>query len=85
MEITLLNATAHNKFDNNLFPELPNYIIHRINSNPNVASLYFREHITYEYILLNIVSDIDFINNEITENLIINKIIEIVEEGKIYA
>lgn len=85
MEITLLNLTVHKLFDNYLFPDLPDYIIHRIENNPGLESKYFKEHITPEYILRYMSKSEDLINNEITEDLIIKKLIEIVEEGNINA
>ena len=77
-----INVAIHSKYDNYIYPELVDIIIHHLLSNEHLVPLYLKPHLNAEKILSIMVKDDALVNDEVTEEFILNKIIKIVEEGK---
>ena len=77
-----INVAIHSKYDNYIYPELVDIIIHHLLANEDLVPLYLKPHLNAEKILSIMVKDDELMNDEVTEEFILNKIIKIVEEGK---
>lgn len=80
-EDIFIRNQVEEKFNNYLFPELKELIRHRILKHREIASKYFRSHVTPEFILFYLTKDMTLINGPLKEEDLLNKIIRIVEEG----
>ena len=77
-----INDQVHMRFDNYILPELSKIILHHLLSHPELTDKYFREFITPDLIIKYMVMDDKLLNGPLTEDLILNKIIDIVEKGR---
>ena len=77
-----INVAIHSKYDNYIYPELVDIIIHHLLANEHLVPLYLKPHLNAEKILRIMVKDDVLMNDEVSEEFILNKIIKLVEEGK---
>ena len=75
-----INVAIHSKYDNYIYPELVDIIIHHLLANEDLVPLYLKPYLNAEKILSIMVKDDALVNDEVTEEFTLNKIIKIAKE-----